>query len=91
MVLIIIIIKFNSKNELNFKTPGNGCGNDLRRHGVGVVPVLDTRNRSTGIEYLSTLVSNRPSLSMMFLNDPQLEIPLKWLNFQLENVEGEYC
>ena len=25
-------------------------------------PVLDTRNRSTGIEYSSTLVSNRPSL-----------------------------
>ena len=29
-------------------------------------PVLDTRNRSTGIEYSSTLVSNRPSLLSQF-------------------------
>ena len=35
-------------------------------------PVLDTRNRSTGIEYSSTLVSNRPSLvfvSIDYLNE----------------------
>ena len=31
-------------------------------------PVLDTRNRSTGIEYSSTLVSNRPSLLLALLN-----------------------
>ena len=46
-------------------------------------PVLDTRNRSTGIEYSSTLVSNRPSLAIKPADNYYICRPLKftWKNY----------